>query len=55
MAALVTFPKVTLWHGGVHLEHRPSITTLLHYYIGRDRTFPARTSVDFLLFEIERG
>ena len=51
----VTFPEVTLWHGGVHLEDRASITAYLHLYIVRDRTSVADSSVDFLPFEIERG
>ncbi len=46
LAALVTFPEGTLWRSGVSLQYRPSITTLLHYYLGRDRAFPG---------SIERG
>ena len=48
LATLVTFPEGTLCHGGVHLQHRPSIPTLLHYYIGHDRASTARSSVDNL-------
>ena len=51
----VTFPKVTLWCSGVHLQDRTSITAYLHLYIGRDRASAADSSVDFLPFEIERG
>ena len=42
----VTFPEVTLWCSGVHLQDRTSIMAYLHLYIGRDRGFPDR---------IERG
>ena len=51
----VTFPKVTLWRSGVHLQDRTSITAYLHLYIGRDRASLANSSVDILPFEIERG
>ena len=51
----VTFPEVTLWHAGVHLQDRTSITAYLHLYIGRDRASAADSSVDFLPFDIERG
>ena len=51
----VTFPKVTLWRSGVHLQDRTSITAYLHLYIGRDRASVADSSVDFLPFEIGRA
>lgn len=51
----VTFPEVTLWFSGVHLQDRTSITTYLHLYIGRDRASAADLSVDYPPFEIERG
>ena len=51
----VTFPEVTLWCSGVHLQDRTSIPAYLHLYIGRDRASAADSSVDFLPFEIERG
>lgn len=35
MAALVTFPEVTLCHGGVRRQERTLITVHLHLYIGR--------------------
>ena len=44
LAALVTFLEGTLWHGGVRLQHRSSITALLHYYIGRDRASTVQSS-----------
>ena len=61
-AALVTFPEGTLWRSGVSLQIIASIATHLHLYIGRDRasqtedcSSQAKSSVDFLPFEIERG
>lgn len=50
-----TFPEVTLWCSGVHLQDRTSITAYLHLYIGQDRASASESSVDFLPFEIERG
>lgn len=53
--AEATFPEVTLWRSGVHLQDRTSIPAYLHLYIGRDRASAADSIVDFLPFEIERG
>lgn len=58
----VTFPEGTLWRSGVSLQIIASIAIHLHLYIGRDRasqtedcSSQAKSSVDFLPFEIERG
>lgn len=61
MHVAVTFPEGTLWRSGVSLQIIASIAIHLHLYIGRDRasqtedcSSQAKSSVDFLPFEIER-